>query len=386
VKAMDKQLKDLKTKFEKDIPTSFTEKDKQAIRSKINQISDKQPRRRSFRLYPQLLTGVVIAVTILIVVVTINNQPNMFNSSDKATDAESEKTAELNTAEAQMDSFEGETAGEEDSAGIAESNSLGNVFNPETVQHDPSFSVENIEENKNEIVITFSGALVTGSFMDNESLEFEPTEESWQEIPIAMGDEAKEIPIFVTNEEFARAVYKSEIENSAQLSLQVTEINYHYSPEGSSIYVKVADQQGMSGIAIQSYSTSIALSKELQAVYADYKASLDDNLLSGLHPIDVFKIYQHATYKGDLEVEYALYDKQENHYYPDKETFLAEANYSEDNASEFYQSMLEIKSFEEFYLTEEEVLIRYTLDNLISFRLYKDSSSNVWKVSYLPIQ
>ncbi|MEN2767080.1 hypothetical protein [Ornithinibacillus xuwenensis] len=383
---MDKQLKDLKTKFEKDIPTSFTEKDKQAIRSKINQLTDKQPRRRSFRLYPQLLTGVVIAVTILIVAVTINNQPNMFNSSDKATDAESEKTAELNTAEAQMDSFEGETAGEEDSAGMAESNSLGNVFNPETVQHDPSFSVENIEENSNEIIITFSGAMIAGNFMNNQPLEFQPTEESRQEIPIAMGDEAKEIPIFISNEEFARAVYKSEIENSAQLSLQVTEINYHYSPEGSSIYVKVADQQGMSGIAIQSYSTTIALSKELQAVYEDYKASLDDKLLSGLNPIDVFKIYQHATYKGDLEVEYALYYKQENHYYPDKETFLAEASYSENNAAEFYQSMLEVKSFEEFYLNEEEVLIRYTLDNLISFRLYKDSSSNVWKVSYLPIQ
>jgi hypothetical protein len=139
----------------------------------------------------------------------------------------------------------------------------------------------------------------------------------------------------------------------------------------------------------EAYQESIALTPELQGIYKEYKANLDDALLVGLSPFDVFKLYQYANLQDDLDVVYALYMKGDNYYVPDKDTYINEAEKDiptnqqiEDN----YNKLLEVESFTLVYLTEEEALVEYQLDHLIGFRLLKDTELDVWKVSWLPIQ
>ncbi|WP_047985739.1 hypothetical protein [Ornithinibacillus californiensis] len=382
---MDKQLKDLRNEYDQ-IPTSFSEKDKQVIRSKISELSNK-PERKKFHLYPQLLTGVVLAMAFVIFLISTNQQPGMFMSgSDDASDSK-EMSMDQEVAEAEMESFNtgiNNNSVMEDSA--SEESMASNIFHPDNVQYDINFPVSDVQQDGEQMIITFVGYHLSGSFANDKSLRFEPNEDSWQQIPIAEGDSKEDIPIYISNGAFARKVYDIDRTVGTELSIFVEELEYHYSPEGSSIYIKVADESGMTGIDLNIYNESITLSNELLNIYEEYKASKDDTVLKGLTAFDVFKLYHYADYQGDLEVQHALYFNKENHYVPDKETFLAEANHSEAQATEFYNQMLELNRFEELYRTEDEVIIRYILDYEIGFRLYRDKELDVWKVSWMPIQ
>ncbi|WP_026907928.1 hypothetical protein [Paucisalibacillus globulus] len=379
---MDKEIKNLQSEFNQ-IPTTFTNKDKQAVRGKIEKLQN-QEKRKVFQLYPKALTGAVVALAILLLVITINQSPNFFTSSNDSAGSDAKTAHEIGVQENATFDMENSDSTKNDLA-TEESSGL-NIFNPNTVQDEMILPVLDVQQNGDEKIITFKGDLLTGLLTDEQSLMFHPNEETWNRIPIAEADIDKEIPIYFSDEELARSTLNIEQGMVSDLTFQVDIIEYHYSPNGSSIYLTLGSDGSIPGEATNTYKETIELSEELLTVYEEYRNTLNDKVLQGLVPFEVFKLYHYADLQGDLEVTYALYFNKENHFVPDKETFMADANQSNRQADEIYNEMLEINTFDEIYLTENEVLIRFTTDHDIGFRLLKDKELNVWKVSWLPIQ
>lgn len=394
---MDKQLKELRDQFNQ-IPTTFSEKDKQAIRSKISNLQPDKKRGKIY-FYPHFLTGVVLAVTILIIVITVNQQPNMFmtSSNEMADKVTEEKATHFSDEHEQSKSESNDMSNSmAESANEAESQGL-NIFNPETVQEDMNLPVMDYQQTENGIIITFKGDTLTGRIIDNRPIMFSPNADSWLRIPIAEGDMNKDIPVYVADEEYSSKIMDIE-KGTSNTTITPYAIEYHYSPDGSSIHLIMEAYDRISGQITNSYHETIALSEELLQLYEDYKTTSDDKLLMGLSSFDVFKLYHYAYYLGDLEVEYALYSKDKSFPYADKESYIAEitdahkqTNFSKNQAAEQYEQMLQIKKFDEIKLSEQEVLIRYTTTlnserHDVGFRLYFDEQLGVYKIAWLPIQ
>ncbi|WP_010097867.1 hypothetical protein [Ornithinibacillus scapharcae] len=394
---MDKQFKELQDQFNQ-IPTTFTEKDKQAIRNKISNLQSEN-KRKKMHLYPKLLTGIVLAITILIVVITVNQQPNMFMTvNDESSDKVMEEKATQFSTEEQADSNDmgiaNSTADEENKS---ESQGL-NVFNPETVHEDMILPVISYQPTKNGISIKFKGDTLTGRITDSQPFMFIPNADSWNRIPIAEGDVNKEIPVYFADDEYTSKIVDVEKGSATEITITPETIVYEYSPEGSSIYLVMDEYVGISGQVTKSYDETIALSKELMQLYEEYKTTADDQLLKGLSAFDVFKLYHYANYLGDLEVEYALFSKSDSFPHPNMESFVTEtknaqtqSSYTAVQAKDFYEEMLQIKQFDEIQLRSNEVLIRYTTISDSGrddhgFRLYLHEDLGIYKVAWMPIQ
>lgn len=391
---MDKQLKELQDQFNQ-IPTTFSEKDKQAIRNKISNLQPE--RRKKMHLYPKLLTGVVLAVAILLIVITVNQQSNMFlTKSDELSDKSTQEMATMND---NTESGSDEMDMANSMADEAKMESLGmNVFNPETVHEDMILPVLSYHQTKDGFSIKFKGDTITGRIIDNKSLMFNPNADSWNRIPIAEGDQDKVIPVYFADEEYTSKIIDVEKGMTTDITITPEAIVYEYSPEGSSIYLVMDEYDRISGQITNSYDETIAMSKELMQLYEEYKTTNDDHLLKGLSAFDVFKLYHYANYLGDLEVEYALYSKQDSFPYSNRESFIAEiqdaqaqTNYTAKQAEEHYEQMLQIKQFDEIRLNSNEVLIRYTTTydserNDTGFRLYFHEDLDIYKVAWMPIQ
>lgn len=236
---MDEQLKELKKPFENSIPTSFSETDKQAIRSKINSLKQK-PARRRFSYYPTVITGAVLAFAILIFAITMYNQPNRFADFSNDEAAESGEEASIEMRMESFDSGAAESSDTENSVTITEDSVTRTIFNPKDAQNNAL--AKDVQQNGDTSIITFDGSPLTGSFVTTDTaLQFIPNPESLLQIPVATGDVEKEIPIYVANEEFVQANY--DVESASEITLDVTDVTYHYSPEGSKIYLKIREEQ-----------------------------------------------------------------------------------------------------------------------------------------------
>ncbi|WP_042143254.1 hypothetical protein [Paucisalibacillus sp. EB02] len=386
---MDKELKDLQSQFNQ-IPTSFTNQDKQAIRDKIDRLQSKK-RLNRVSIYPKLLTGFAVVVAVLIFVVTINQSPDIFMSSnDSSSDAEMNQEFSMHEEKAANDS-DTSNALNSDAAGSEESLGL-NIFNPETVQSEMILPVIDVRQNGDETIITFKGERLTGSLIDEQPLTFIPDTDSWKRIPIAEGDINKDIPVYFADEEYVRSTlgFKG---TTNDMTITPYALEYHYSSEGSSIRLIMEEYNRIDGEVTNSYSETIALSDELMQIFNEYKTSFDDSLLKGLSAFDVFKIYHYTNSLNDLDTQYALYYKKDSFPYPDKESFIAEfkSNYTIDQAEAHYEEMLQIQQFDELKLSDNEVLIRYTTQDEtgghdMGFRLYLDEELDVYKIAWMPIQ
>jgi hypothetical protein len=223
---------------------------------------------------------------------------------------------------------------------------------------------------------------------------FSPNADSWNRIPIAEGDMNKEIPIYFDDEAYTRSTLDVEQGITTDVTITPYAMQYHYSPEGSSITLIMEEYNRINGEVTNSYSETIALSDELLQIYEEYKNTFDDKLLEGLRAFDVFKIYHYANSLNDLDTEYALYYKKDSFPYPDKESFIAEVsstNYTIEQAEAHYEEMLQIQQFDELKLSDTEVLIRYTTQNDmgrsdVGFRLYFDEELGVYKIAWMAIQ
>lgn len=142
------------------------------------------------------------------------------------------------------------------------------------------------------------------------------------------------------------------------------------------------------------HETSIELSDELFEIYNQYERSTDDLLLKDLSPIDIFKLYHHANQMNDQEVIYALFIHDGTYDIPDKETYLNDIASMDDemmkeSENKDYEELIEVTEFTEVYRENNEAVITFTVDSSEYdriFQLIKDKHTNVWKVSWLPIQ
>ncbi|MFD2043609.1 hypothetical protein ACFSTA_04380 [Ornithinibacillus salinisoli] len=398
---MDKQLKHLKSHYENEVPTTFTEKDKQAVLEKIKQ-TDKRTSGKVFPFYPKVLTGVVLAALVIIVVISTNNQPDMFMSlTDDAADSEmdSNEMAEMREFSDGGDSSleeEGEAAKSQSDMEIA--GDAGNhFFDPETVLIGSTYgSMEVIEVDRQseQTSIIFNGETsLSGDFqLDGDRLAFVPHENALLAFPLANGDE-RNIPAFYFQDESSvkMAYGIGDDQNSLSTAdqgytLDVTGMEYIHSPTGSTIYLEITTRM------TNTYDTNIKMSQELTDIYEQYKETLNDELLEGLNPIDVFKMHFYAENNEDEEVKYALYIQDEMYGTPDKDAYFNDPFFAEDdtmkkNAEQFYEELLAVDVFKEEYLSEEEAIIHFATveSNGLAFRLIKNSE-DIWKVAWIPMQ
>ncbi|MFC4558301.1 hypothetical protein ACFO3D_08750 [Virgibacillus kekensis] len=394
---MDKELNELKDRFEKEIPTSFTARDKQAVMDRIN---EQEPERGSRHIFPKVMTAAVFATLLFVGVIIANDQLGLSMDGDipkPAPQNSDSLTAEPEEKEELLLHF----------TKNREYDSL--TFDPETIKSgdvvgedtSDAMKVTDVSRNSEGTVITFDGLMeLTGGLYDSAGkLQFIPNMESTQQLPVATQDLGRLVKAGLLNEDVVRKIFGigASYESTDELSIVIEQIEYIYSEKGSSINFKVRNAVSAENeldFPRETYETSIKLSEDLRNVYNAYAESLDDTLLKGLKPIDVFKMYFHAENEGDEEVQYALYIKGHPHGTPDKETyfndpFFADTKAMELNEKEFYKELQKVKVFEEIYLKENEAVVSFDFGSSEGdpmFRLYKNTKLDVWKVGWLPMQ
>lgn len=62
---------------------------------------------------------------------------------------------------------------------------------------------------------------------------------------------------------------------------------------------------------------------------------------------------------------------------------------TQENENKYYQELIAVNEFTEVYTTEDEAVITYSTDSSEYdqiFQLIKDNRTDVWKVSWMPLQ
>jgi len=135
------------------------------------------------------------------------------------------------------------------------------------------------------------------------------------------------------------------------------------------------------------YDSLISLDSYELKKYGEFKNEYDDQVLYGLNPISICKMYLYASWIKDYETQYEFYTTDEDYVLWTKEEHL---NFPEsDSISDFssysrvYDLYVEYRAFEE---TEEATVVWYVEDNDYDhiFSLVKEN--DIWKVCFLPIQ
>jgi hypothetical protein len=145
------------------------------------------------------------------------------------------------------------------------------------------------------------------------------------------------------------------------------------------------------------------LSSDLLNIYDDYSKSLDDELLRNLQPYEVMSIYIYASSLGDYETIYALYNKSEPRYYPEREEYL-NGKIAGEKYGIYHEWTGTIKFVEQIvflnsaglsnnfeYDYDSAQIVLYFSDDFASHsdKVHFQLSTNddgIWKVNWLPIQ
>ncbi len=145
--------------------------------------------------------------------------------------------------------------------------------------------------------------------------------------------------------------------------------------------------------ALNNYNTDLTdLSTYENLKFEEFKLSYDDQVLVGLEPISICKMYLYAALIGDYETEYELYITNEGGFFWSKEEDLKIP--IEDHMSDFtifediYNLKVEINNNEKHSVILWNSKNGYIDENIYTyiygFNLQKDG--DVWKVSFVPMQ
>jgi hypothetical protein len=144
-------------------------------------------------------------------------------------------------------------------------------------------------------------------------------------------------------------------------------------------------------LGVQPPPSVFNLSPELEDLYFAYTKEKKDELLKGLTPIDIVKLYVHAKEEGDLHTQYALYIQDETYEKPTLEQFLEDVKKDPAGAERSYKQIAELKEqangFEVIMQDERRAIVYIKCKDHrepLGFRVRKDKNG-VWKVSWLPI-
>ncbi|SEP63709.1 hypothetical protein SAMN05216232_0434 [Virgibacillus subterraneus] len=280
------------------------------------------------------------------------------------------------------------------------------TFTPAKVKVGDTFGqmeVTEIQRQDDQTIVSFKESnkpfMVTGVLYNDDRFSFIPDKKTLLNIPVAAKDIGKNLEFHFQNNKKVKKIFGMDLENSTlisieDLSVNVDQIRYIFSENGS--LIKLGMRNAVSSepeldYPKEKYNTSIELSDKLLNVYSKYAETFDDNFLKGLKPIDIFKLYYHSKNEGNNNVQYALYIKGENQGTPDKETYFNDPFFAIDqtmkqNDKEFYQKLKEVKIFEEVYLSGQQAIIRFELEDsnfqMATFRLIKSTDLGVWKVGW----
>ncbi|MBP1949277.1 hypothetical protein [Virgibacillus litoralis] len=381
---MDKKLKELKDQFESDIPTSFTNQDKQRVLTKIKNGQHKQGTKY---LLPKALTAVVLTA-ILFAGVTIASEQLGLTGGDKPNEQDYSDYSVL----------------------LEESTEQYLTFIPAKVKVGDTFGqmkVTEIQRQDDQTIVSFKESnkpfMVTGVLYNDDGFSFIPDKKSLLNIPVAAKDIGKNLEFHFQDNKKVEKIFGMDLENSKlisieDLSVNIDQIHYIFSENGSRIKLEIRNAVSSEpelDYPKEKYNTSIELSDRLLNIYSKYAKTFDDDLLKGLMPIDIFKLYYHSKNEGNNKVQYALYIKGENQGTPDKETYFNDPFFAIDqtmkqNDKEFYQKLKEVRIFEEVYLSEQQAIIRFELEDsnfqMAAFRLIKNTELGVWKVGWMAMQ
>ncbi|HHV46769.1 MAG TPA: DUF4309 domain-containing protein [Tissierellia bacterium] len=169
-------------------------------------------------------------------------------------------------------------------------------------------------------------------------------------------------------------------------------ISIVYDPETKLIkYIQLDDYRPEPDIGREGFA---GLNEREKEVYEDFTIGFDENVLNGMSPLSVMKIYIHALMEGNYEAEWELYTKEEDQLGWDKEYHMAIPEEDRPKNFDHYRNPVNIKltysedykyasiSWEDRYLDEYDGFgnpFRY------SFSLVR-SEDYIWKVSFLPMQ
>ncbi|MFZ3579096.1 hypothetical protein [Virgibacillus sp. DJP39] len=392
---MDKQLNSVKNQFKKEIPVSFTASDKQAVLQKIN---SSKPHKRS-HILPSSLTAIVYAALLFAGFVVANDQLGLIEFGQEDT---SEVTSP-STPPPEQDNLSGIPDEEEYSTYLEADDGPYQTFDPQTIEVGDvigEMKVTDVKKHDSKIIVTFEGKKVlNGELSDEDVLMLMPDEKSLMNIPFAQNDIGGKIPFFFQDSEgFKKDLGIGKFSYAEGFNINVNEIRYTYSSAWSRIDLGGVNQLPFKfDSASKTTSDSIRLSDELLNIYSKYAKSLNDKLLKGLEPFDIFRMYFHTQNEGNSEVQYALYIKGDHSGTPSREEFFNDPFFAEDeitkeNSKKLYQKLLKVKSFEEKEISDNETVIMFKLDESNSgaeragFRLIKDPETGVWKVGWMSMQ
>ena len=127
--------------------------------------------------------------------------------------------------------------------------------------------------------------------------------------------------------------------------------------------------------------------------FEQFRLNYDDEVLLGLEPISICKMYLYASLLGDYETVYELYTTNEEYAMATKEEYLNIRN--EHRMSDFtvFEDIYDL-NFEVNKYNEEHAVITWHSKNgyfdenigayIYSFSFIKDG--DIWKVSFVPMQ
>ena len=171
--------------------------------------------------------------------------------------------------------------------------------------------------------------------------------------------------------------------------IALTAANYYHMQKAKSIE---AEQEN----TIIEAENLIDLSEYEAAKLNGFKSSYNDEVLLGLEPLSICKMYLFSGYMGDYETQYEFYTTNEDYVMWSKED-------DENIPEEDRMSITDFKVFHDVYDLNvefkardygEEAIITWSSKNgnydenqeawVYSFRLIKDNE--VWKVAFVPMQ
>jgi hypothetical protein len=407
---LDKQLKDLKSVYEKKNNIIFSNKDKESVYRKLESVQTK-PRNGFFSYVPKSLSYIAYGVMIVLILGIVNQQLDIF-PQDFARGGEGTpniKGPPITNEDPKFELYKGKPL---NIAVVGES--------PEINEKQVSFSEFSFEK-----LILMSNDLDSydAVFIMKEYLS-RASESQYADvylnstIPFFFISAKSHIPFTVNSTEYneswdwvpgnsyAVGVLKSAEDDSLKNwgfgLYNDVKTEKHIKEMYSRIFKQVEkesitndeEEDGIGAPVIDSKSvqTNIEPSAELMALYNEYASKNDDQLLAGLSPLDVFKLYFYAKHLEDSETTYALYIKGEMFGTPSEEEYFGEPEFYgaifNENDKKLYSELQQVREFKINYLNNNEAIITWKDQegSLPAFRLIKDPYKDVWKVSWLPMQ
>lgn len=306
MRELDQKLRNLKNEFNRSVPTSFSEWDKQEIYDKVQNPNQNKSR----GLIPKTITVFAFLATALFIIFIFSKDSfSLFESNQGGGPGGLSKGTPI-----REDSHDEEQASDTTEEYKTElSRKVHVTFNYHLVSAGDEydlFTVTKVEENEGKKIVTFEsdeliyleGNLI---FEDEWLFQFDEYLYGLSRVPIEMNDVGSSVQFKVEDDIDIMGGYVgfSKEKFFPQISLRTKRIDYIFSGEESEILVHVFNTSEEAEL----YTTPLEIDKEIREIYNEYRHSHDESLLKDFEPIDILKLYLHSASNQDEETVKTLF-------------------------------------------------------------------------------